>query len=64
VDDRAHHGPAATAVGVAVGGDDALIDAPGHLYRQVGIVGEYRGQPGLLAAGEQWVSRAQGRRTP
>jgi len=43
----------AAAVGLAVGGDDALVDAPGHQDSQVGLVGEHSGQPGLLAAGEQ-----------
>jgi hypothetical protein len=60
VDDCAQHGLAATPVGVAVGGDDALVDAPGHRDRQVGIVGEHRGQAGLLAACEQGEAGAQG----
>ena len=60
VDDRDHHGLAASPVGVAVGGDDALVDAPGHLDREVVVVGEHRFQPCLLAAGEQRKAGAQG----
>lgn len=59
VDDRGHHGFAATAVGVAVGGDDALVDTPGHLHWEVSVVGEHRAQAGLLAAGEQRDAGAQ-----
>ena len=46
VDARGHHGLAAAPVGLAVGGDDALIDAPGHQDRQVVIIGEDRAEPG------------------
>lgn len=42
VDDRGHHGLAAAAVGVVVGGDDALVDAPGHHDGEMVVVGEDR----------------------
>ena len=47
------HGPAAAAVRLAVGGDDALVDAPGHDDRDVVVVGEHRCEPGLLAGAKQ-----------
>ena len=40
VDDRGHHGVAAASVGVGVGSDHALIEAPAQLDGEVGIFGE------------------------
>lgn len=53
VDDCGHHGLAATPVRLAVGGDDALVDAPGDDDGEVVVVVEHRGEPGLLSAAEQ-----------
>ena len=53
VDEGGHHRLAAAAVGLAVGGDDALVDAPRHDDRHVVVVGEYAGQPGSLTGAEQ-----------
>ena len=53
VDDRGHHGLAAAPVGLAVGGNDALIDAPGHQDRQVVIIGEDRARARLLPTARQ-----------
>ena len=41
------------AVGVAVGGDDALVDAPGRFDLDVLVSGEHGLQPGDLLVGEQ-----------
>ena len=40
-----HQLAAAGAVGVAVGGDHALVDAPGRLDLDVVVVGEQRVEP-------------------
>jgi hypothetical protein len=47
-------------IGVGVGGDDLLVDQPGHLDWGVGVVGEHRLEAGLLAGGEQRGAGAQG----
>jgi len=53
VDDGGHHGLAAASVGVSVGGDHALIEAPAQFDREMGLVSEYGFQPGSLAGSEQ-----------
>ena len=60
VDDRAHLDTAARAVGVTVGGDEVLVDAPGALDLQVFIAGEDLVEPVLLAIGEQVRAGVQG----
>src|SRR6476659_10004241 len=47
-------------VGLAVSGNDALIDAPGHQDRQVVIIGEDRAQARLLATAQQWQPGSEG----
>ena len=42
VDDRGQHGLAAGAVGLAVRGDDVLVDAPGNQDWQVVVISEQR----------------------
>jgi hypothetical protein len=42
VDDRGHHGLSAAPIRVGIGGDDPLVDAPGHGDRDVAAVGEHR----------------------
>jgi hypothetical protein len=58
-----HHfdesGLAGYAVGVSVGGDDALVDAPGGFDLDVRVVGEDGGEPLLLAVGKQLGPGAQ-----
>ena len=64
VDDGSHHGLAMVAVGMTVGGDDALIDTPGHHDREMVLIGEHRFQPcslRLVSSGNR-VRRV--RRTP
>ncbi len=41
VDDRGQHGLCATSIQVGIGGDDPLVDAPGHGDRDVAAVGEH-----------------------
>ena len=45
--------PAVAGVGVGVGGDDLLVDVPGHLDREMGVVGEHRLKSSPLPGGEQ-----------
>jgi hypothetical protein len=45
VDDRGHHGLSMAPIRVGIGGDDPLVDAPGHGDRDVAVVGEHAGQP-------------------
>jgi site-specific DNA recombinase len=45
VDDRGHHGLSTAPIRVGIGGDDPLVDAPGHGDRDVAVVGEHAGQP-------------------
>ena len=59
VDQPGHRLFPAAPIGVGVGRDDALIDAPGEHHRQVCVVGEYCGEPGLLAATQQRESGPQ-----
>ncbi len=49
----------ARRVRVSVGGHDALVGAPGRLDRGVLICGEYAGESGVLAVGEQADTGAQ-----
>lgn len=58
-DDRGHHGFAAAAVGLGVGGDQALVEAPAQLDREVGLIGENGFQSGFLARIEQRIAGAQ-----
>src|SRR4030095_10180354 len=51
---------AGAPVGVAVGGDHALVDAPGRLDLNVVLIAEQGGQPLLLAVGEQVGAGVQG----
>jgi len=53
VDDRGHHGLAAASVGVSVGGDQALVEAPAQFNSEVGLVSENCFQPGFLTIIEQ-----------
>ena len=46
--------------GVAVGGDHALVDAPGRLDLDVLLDGEQRLDPGGLLVGEQVSAGVQG----
>ena len=59
-DQAAHRLPAGRPVGVAVGGDHALVDAPGGLDLDVVLDSEQGGQPLLLAVGEQVGAGVQG----
>ena len=59
VDDLVQRGLAGGSVGVAVGGDDALVDAPGGLDLDVVLVGEDGGEPVVLSVGEQLCPGAQ-----
>ena len=59
VDDPGHGRLPGGLVGVAVGGDDVLVDAPADLDRQVLVVGEEGGEPGLLSVGEQALAGPQ-----
>jgi hypothetical protein len=52
VDHAGEHALALARVGVGVGVDDLLVDQPGHLDREVGIIGEHRRKAGPLAGGE------------
>ena len=60
VDQRTHHGFGAAAVGLTVGGDEALVDTPGDQHWQMVVIGENSIQSGLLASVKQRVSGAQG----
>ena len=51
---------AAGPVGFAVGGDHALVDAPGRFDLDVLVVGEQRLEPLLLLVGEQVGAGVQG----
>ncbi len=59
VNDVRQGGLAGLAVGVSVGGDDALVDAPGRLDLEVGVVGEGGGEALVLSVGEQVGPGAQ-----
>ena len=50
----------AAAVGLAVGGDEALVEAPADFDGDVILVGENGFQAGFLASAEQRVPGAQG----
>lgn len=58
-DDLRQFGLGDGSVGVAVGGDDALVDARGGFDFEVAFVGEHRVQPRSLPAGEQVGTGAQ-----
>jgi len=47
------------AVGLAVGGDDALVDPPGRFALDVGLDGDHGGEPLALSVGEQLGPGAQ-----
>ena len=53
VDQFAHEFAAAVPVGLAVGGDHPLVDAPGGLDLDVLVDGEQRFKPVALFIGEQ-----------
>ena len=55
IDDGAHQGPPAAPVFVAVGGDDALVDAPGRFDLGMVVGGEQRFEPCAQLLGEQIV---------
>ena len=59
LDDGGEFGLAGAVVRVSVGGHDALVGAPGRLDRGVLIGGEYAGESGVLAVGEQAATGAQ-----
>jgi hypothetical protein len=59
VDDRLQFGFRGGAVAISLGGDDALVDAPGGLDLHVLVVGEHRGQACALLVGEQVGAGAQ-----
>ena len=59
-DQAGHHRSAGGPVGVAVGGDHALVDAPGHLDLDVVLDREQRMDPLLLLVGEQVGAGVQG----
>jgi hypothetical protein len=48
IDDRGHHGLSAAPIRVGMGGDDSLVDAPGHGDRDVAGSAN-TGQPGSSA---------------
>src|SRR5690606_6610592 len=52
-DELGHDLAATSPVGVSVGSDHALVDAPGGFDLDVDIVGEQGGQPVVLSVGEQ-----------
>jgi hypothetical protein len=63
--DQVHHQLAATdSVGLPVGGDHALVDAPGRFDLDVRVVGEQRLEPLLLFVGEQVGAGVQGAAGP
>ena len=51
---------AAVAIGVAIGGDHPLVDAPGRLHLDVPFIGEQFAQPPGLPVGEQVRAGVQG----
>ena len=59
-DQRGHRRPAPCPVGVAVGGDHGLVDAPGHLDLDVVSGGEQGLDAGALSVGEQAGAGVQG----
>jgi len=59
VDDRSQGGLRGLPVGVPVGGDDALVDAPGRFALDVGLDGDHGGEPLALSVGEQLGPGAQ-----
>ena len=59
-DERLHAGAAVGSVGFAVGGDHALVDAPGRLDLHVVLDVEQQGQALALAVGEQVGAGVQG----
>lgn len=59
VDDLLELDLACLSVTISVGGDDALVDAPGRLDFDVAFVGKHRLQPLPLAVGEQIGAGAQ-----
>ena len=60
VDHGLHHLLALDLVGFLVGGDDALVDAPGRFDLYVVVVGEQRLQTVALLVGEEAVTGVQG----
>lgn len=64
LDERCHQLPTLGAVGGAVGGDHALVDAPGGLNPDVAIDTELRGEPLALAVCEQVDVGVQGPSRP
>jgi hypothetical protein len=63
-DDGGEFGLAGAAVRVPAVGHDALVGAPGRLDRGVLIGGEYAGESGVLAVGEQATPVRSTRRMP
>jgi hypothetical protein len=59
VDRCAELGFRGAAVGVSVGGDDALVDAPGRFNFDVALVGEHGVQAGVLLVSGQLDAGAQ-----
>jgi hypothetical protein len=57
-DDRGHHGLGAAAIGLAVGGDEALVDTPRDQHGQMVVISENGFQPGLLTSAQQRVAGA------
>ena len=60
VDHGLHHLLALDLVGFSVGGDDALVDAPGRFDLYAVVVGEQRLQTVALLVGEEAVTGVQG----
>ncbi len=60
VDHRFHHGLAGLSIVGPVGGDDALVDAPGRLNLHVRVAVEQRVQSVLLLVGEEVATGVQG----
>ena len=64
VDDLDHQLAASDPVGLPVGGDHALVDAPGSFDLDVRVVGEQRLEPLLLFVGEQVGASVEGAAGP
>jgi len=60
VDQLAHQVAAAASVGFSVGGDHALVDAPGRFDLDVPVGGEQGFESAALPVGEQIGSGVQG----
>ena len=64
IDHRPHHLLRLLLVGFAVGGDDALVDAPGRFDLDVLLDGEYRVEAGGLLLGEEARAGVKGAAGP